>query len=95
MLFCQFAKSESVPDICNGLRSATGNLNLGVNRAPSKSSISYQNKHRDSDLFKAWYFHLLHDLGQQAAFKQVNFRIKSKIFRLDSTTISLCLSLFD
>jgi Domain of unknown function (DUF4372) len=47
MLFCQFAKSQSVRDISNGLRSATGNLNhLGVNKAPSKSTISYQNKHR-------------------------------------------------
>ncbi|HUH74610.1 MAG TPA: DUF4372 domain-containing protein, partial [Chitinophagales bacterium] len=53
MLFCQFAKSQSVRDISNGLRSATGNLNhLGVNRAPSKSTISYQNKNRSSDLFK-------------------------------------------
>src|SRR5699024_8884219 len=34
-------------------------------------------------------------LGQQARFKQVRFRIKSKILLLDSTTISLCLSLFD
>jgi len=34
-------------------------------------------------------------LGQQAGFKQVKFKIKSKIFLLDSSTISLCLSLFD
>ena len=34
-------------------------------------------------------------LGQQAGFKQVKFRIKSKIFLLDASTISLCLSLFD
>jgi hypothetical protein len=48
VLFCQFAKSQSVRDISNGLRSATGNLNhLGVQSAPSKSSISYQNMHRD------------------------------------------------
>lgn len=41
MLFCQFAKSQSVRDIRNGLRSATGNLNqLEVNRAPSKSSTA-------------------------------------------------------
>jgi hypothetical protein len=41
MLFCHFAKSASVRDISNGLRSATGNLNhLGVSKAPSKSSLS-------------------------------------------------------
>jgi len=96
MLFCQFAKSQSVRDISNGLRSATGNLNhLGINKAPSKSSISYENKHRDYKVFKDYYYQLLGSLGQQAAFKQVKFRIKSKIFLLDSTTISLCLSLFD
>ena len=96
MLFCQFAKSQSVRDISNGLRSATGNLNhLGINRAPSKSSISYQNKHRDWELFREYYYKLLRSLGQQAGFKQIKFKIKSKIFLLDSTTISLCLNLFD
>jgi hypothetical protein len=96
MLFCQFAKSQSVRDISNGLRSATGNLNhLGINRAPSKSSISYQNKQRDWELFREYYYKLLGSLGQQAGFKQIKFKIKSKIFLLDSTTISLCLNLFD
>jgi len=96
MLFCQFAKSQSVRDISNGLRSATGNLNhLGIQKAPSKSSISYQNKHRNWELFRDYYYQLLKSLGQQPGFKRVKFRIKSKIFLLDSTIISLCLSLFD
>lgn len=96
MLFCQFAKSQSVRDISNGLRSATGNLNhLGVATAPSKSSLSYQNKRRDWTLFRDYYYELYSYLGQQAKFKQVRFKIKSKIFLLDSSTISLCLSLFD
>lgn len=96
MLFCQFAKSTSVRDISNGLKSATGNLNhLGIASAPSKSTVSYQNKHRDWTLFRDYYYKLLHHLGRQASFRQVKFKIKSKIFLLDSTTISLCLSLFD
>jgi len=96
MLFCQFAKSQSVRDISNGLRSATGNLNhLGISSAPSKSTISYQNKNRTHELFKAYYFHLFESLGQHPKFKQIKFRIKTKIFLLDSTTISLCLSIFD
>jgi hypothetical protein len=96
MLFCQFAKSQSVRDISNGLRSATGNLNhLGIQRAPSKSTISYQNKNRDWTIFRDYYYQLLSHLGQQVGFKQIKFRIKSKIFLLDSSTISLCLSLFD
>lgn len=96
MLFCQLAKSQSVRDISNGLRSATGNLNhLGVNRAPSKSSISYQNMHRDWRLFRDYYFHLLNCFGQHAAFRKFRFRIKAKILLLDATTISVCLKLFD
>lgn len=96
MLFGQFAKSQSIRDISNGLRSATGNLNhLGIQKAPSKSSISYQNKNRNWELFREYYYQLLGSLGQQAGFKQVKFRIKSKIFFLDATTISLCLSIFD
>lgn len=47
MLFCHFARSKSVGDISNGLRSATGNLNhLGIDKVRSKSSVSYQNKKR-------------------------------------------------
>jgi hypothetical protein len=96
MLFCQFAKSQSVRDISNGLRSATGNLNhLGIERAPSKSTISYQNKNRNWELFKSYYYQLFESLGQQGRFKQVKFKMKCKIFLLDATTISLCLSIFD
>ena len=96
MLFCQFAKSQSLRDISNGLRSATGNLNhLGNVHAPTKSNLSYQNQHRSWELFQDYYYALVKSLGQQAGFKQSKFRIKSKIFLLDATTVSLCLSLFD
>jgi hypothetical protein len=96
MLFCHFAKSQSLRDISNGLRSATGNLNhLGNVHPPTKSNLSYQNKHRSWELFKDYYYALQKQLGQQAGFKQIKFKIKSKIFLLDASTISLCLSLFD
>ena len=96
MLFCQFSKLNSLRDVCNGLKSASGNLNhLNIKQVPCKSSLSYQNKHRDWQLFKDYYFDMLGKLSGMAKFKQTRFRIKSKILLLDSTTISLCLSLFD
>jgi hypothetical protein len=96
MVFCHLAKSTSIRDISNGLRSATGNLNhLGIKQAPSKSSISYQNARRTSDLFKDFYFTLLNHLGQHLKIKRTKLRIKAPVHLLDSTTISLCLSLFD
>lgn len=77
MLFCQFAKkSQSIRDISNFLRSATGNLNhLGIENVPSKSTISYQNKDRTHELFKEYYFFLFQSIGQHSKFKQVIFRI--------------------
>ncbi|MDW5289189.1 DUF4372 domain-containing protein [Formosa sp. PL04] len=65
MLFYQFAKSQFARDISNGLCSATGNLNhLGMHKAPSKSTISYQNKNRSRELFSDHYYVLLESLGQ-------------------------------
>jgi hypothetical protein len=91
MLFCQFSESQCVRDKSNGLPSATRNLNhLGIQKAPSKSTISYQNKNRDWSLFRDYYYQLQSRLGQQAGFIQIKFQIKSKIFLLDATTISLC-----
>ncbi|MCF7808329.1 MAG: IS4 family transposase [Candidatus Marinimicrobia bacterium] len=97
MLFCHFAKANSLREISNGLRSATGNLNhLGVTLAPSKSSLSYINHHRDWHIFKDYYFELLEQFSKTVRFKRIKFnQIQKKIFLLDATVISLCLSVFD
>jgi len=97
MLFCQFAKANSLREISNGLRSATGNLNhLGVNFAPSKSSLSYINKHRTWEVFRDYYFAIQNHFRREVPFKRIKFKSKlKKIFILDATTISLCLSVFD
>jgi hypothetical protein len=97
MIFCHLGKINSVRDISHGLQSIAGNLNhLGIKKAPCKSSISYINKNRDSVLFKDFYFQLLDYFRSQHNFQRsCHKRLKRKIFILDSTTISLCLSLFD
>lgn len=96
MIFCHLAKSTSIRDISNGLRSATGNLNhLGIQSAPSKSAIGYQNKRRDFKLFEAFYFELAKQLGQQVRSSRSKLKIKAPVYLLDATTIPLCLSLFD
>lgn len=97
MLFMQLAGATSVRDISNGLRSATGNLNhLGVKLAPSKSSISYINKHRTFEVFRDMYFSLLDQLEQSVKRKrQYARRLKRKVFIMDASIIPLSLSLFD
>ena len=96
MVFSQFSGCDSVRDISNGLRSATGNLNhLGIIRAPSKSSVAYQNANRDSSVFREIYYMLLGHFGQQAAWRHGKFRFKMPVKLLDSTLVTLTLSLYD
>lgn len=96
MVFCQFSGCDSVRDISNGLKSATGNLNhLGISRAPSKSTVAYQNARRDSSVFRDIYYALLRYFGQQLQPGHKKFRFKSPIRLLDSTLVSLTLSLYD
>lgn len=96
MIFCQFSNCDSVRDISNGLKSATGNLNhLGISRAPSKSTVAYQNAHRDSNVFRSIFFALFQYFGQQAAWQRKGFRFRMPIKLLDSTLVSLTLSVYD
>lgn len=97
MIFCHLGQAGSVRDISNGLRSITGNLNhLGMKRAPSKSSISYINKHRSWELFRDYYFAVLSQVQSQHHFgREKLHRLKRKIFIIDSSLVSLSLSLFD
>jgi len=97
MLFMQLSKVDSLRDISNGLRSATGNLShLGIELAPSKSTLSYINKNRKAVLFEELYFSLLEDLEPSVAKRRKYARrLKRKIFIMDSSIIPLCLSLYD
>lgn len=95
MVFCQFSKSNSLNDVCNGMRSATGDLNhLGVTKAMKRSSLAYNNQHRDWKLFQAMYFNL-YDQFESTLKKSRKLLPKRKIYLLDSTTIDLCLNVFD
>lgn len=97
MLFCQFGHADSVRDISNGLRSITGNINhLGCKQAPSKSSVSYVNKHRTSKIFEEFYYSLFQHLSGLVKFSRPALKkIKRKMYLLDASVISLSLSLFD
>ncbi len=95
MVFCQFSKSNSLNDVCNGMRSATGDLNhLGLTKAMKKSSLSYTNKHRSWEIFRDMYY-VLHDKFSGQLKNKRTLHPKRKIFLVDSSTIDLCLNLYD
>jgi len=97
MLFCHLAGADSLREICNGLACCLGKLvHLGVERMPNKSTLSYANANRPADLYEDLLWTVLgrfRSSGQLPG-SQHRFRFKNKLFSLDSTTISLCLSLF-
>jgi len=93
MLFCQLAQAKSLREICGGLACCLGKLrHLAMKTAPNKSTLSYANAHRPWEMFRDLFYQTL--AFCQLAAPSKKFRFKNKLLTLDSTTISLCLSLF-
>lgn len=94
MLFCQLAQAKSLREICGGLACCMGKLkHLGMKKAPNKSTLSYANAHRPWEMFEDLFYETL-TWCKIAAPGKHKFRFKNKLLSLDSSTISLCLSLF-
>ena len=97
MLFCQLGRADSLRDICNGLACCLGRLvHVGIAKAPSRSTLSYANGHRPAALFEELFWTALARFREQQGLgsRKHKFRFKNKLLSLDSTTISLCLTMF-
>jgi hypothetical protein len=94
MLFCQLGRAHSLREITGGLRSCEGKLkHLGIT-APSHSTLAYANKHRPWELYQKVFLQLFERCRVQVVGKK-KFRFKNKLISMDSSTIDLCLSMFD
>jgi len=87
----------------HGLRSIERSMNnhrnswyhMGITnpeRGLKRSTLSYANTHRDSNLFKAVFENLL-STAQSIKVKH-GFKFKNPLYSIDSTVIDLCLKLF-
>ncbi len=95
MLFCQLGQARSLREISGGLASCLGKLkHLGIEHAPSRSTLSYANEKRSWKLYEAIFYQLLSKVKMKAPGKK-KFRFKNKLFSIDSTLVELCVSLFD
>lgn len=97
MLFCHMAHADSLREICGGLACCLGKLrHLGIAKAPNKSTLSYANQNRPAALFEELFWTMLQRFRTSGGLggRKKKFRFKNKLLSLDSTTISLCLSLF-
>ncbi len=94
MLFCQLGRAHSLREITGGLRSCEGKLkHLGIT-APSHSTLAYANEHRPWELYQEVFLQLFERCHQQVVGKKT-FRFKNKLISMDSSTIDLCLEMFD
>lgn len=94
MMFCQLGRAHSLREIEGGLKSCEGKLaHLGI-EAPAKSSLSYANAHRPWELYQKLFYSVLNTVSSSVKAPR-KFRFKNKLVSVDSTTIDLCLSVFD
>jgi hypothetical protein len=94
MLFCQLGRAHSLREIEGGLKSCKGKLaHLGI-EAPQRSSLSYANRHRPWQLYEKVFHGLFDKVAAKVSGKR-KFRFKNKLVSIDSTTIDLCLSMYD
>ena len=96
MLFCQLGRAHSLREISGGLQTCFGKLrHLGMEKAPSHSTLAYANEHRPYGLFEKIFFQFLERCHRDAVQKRHKFRFKNKLMSLDATVIDLCLSMYD
>ena len=95
MLFCQLGRAHSLREITGGLRSCEGKLiHLGIT-APSHSTLGYANEHRPWELYEHVFLKLFDRCRGQIKIGKKKFRFKNKLMSMDSSTIDLCLEMFD
>ena len=95
MMFCQLARAHSLREICQGLAACEGKLkHLGLSDAPKRSTLAYANEHRPWEVYQDQFYALLARCRQAAA-PGHKFRFHNKLVSLDSTTIGLCVEIFD
>lgn len=98
--FGQLGKCYTLSDISCGLSiSSTYMIDLGLKQNPVKSTMSDGNKNRDYRVFEDLYYQLIKHYGNTLTDKRdraVIKEVKDETIKLiDSSTVSLCLNLFD
>jgi hypothetical protein len=99
MLFCQLGRAQSLREICDGLACCEGKLkHLGVSEPPRRSTLSYANAHRPWELYQTVFGHLYSKcqgvVSNRSGGKK-KFKFTNKLVSLDSSTITLTLSMYD
>ena len=94
LMYAQSTGKDSLREIETGFNAHEGCWHhLGV-KSVARSSISYSNNHRSYEIFEKLFYALLAQC-QDTTKENKKFKFKNPLYILDSSTISLCLSLFN
>jgi len=96
LLFCHLGGARSLREIIGGLAASEGKLrHLGIDRAPTRSTLAYANQHRRWQIYQEVFQQLLRVCQADAHAGKRKFRFRNPLLSLDSTVISVCVSMFD
>ena len=91
LLFCHLGGARSLREIIGGLAASEGKLrHLGVDRAPTRSTLAYANQHRPWQIYQEVFQQLLAVCQSDAQSLKRRFRFRHPLLSLDSTLISVC-----
>jgi hypothetical protein len=96
MLYTHLSGKQSIRDIIDSFKSKQNCwYHIGVHSI-SRNNISYALKNRPHEIFENTFYTLLGQLQKERGlFKDKRFKFKIPLKTFDSTTISLCLSLYN
>jgi len=90
MLYCIFARCTSIREVETGLDLCQGKLNhMHLKKVPARSTLSDGNKNRSSEAFGPLYQSLYQKYKHTISNSLLKQSIASKLYILDSSTISL------
>ncbi|CAK7025866.1 IS4 family transposase [Bacteroides rodentium] len=94
MMFGQLANRESLRDLIVATEAHCGKLyHLGMGKSVTRSNLAKANETRDYRIFEEFAFYMIEQTRSKR--KTEIFNLGGSVYAFDSTTIDLCLSVFD
>lgn len=94
MMFGQLAKCESLRDLIVALEAHWRKLyHLGMGKSVTRSNLAKANEQRDYRIFEDFAYHLVAEARSKSTEKIFGF--DDHVYAFDSTTIDLCLEVFE
>lgn len=96
MLFCSFAKCNSLREVSGAMLGLSGKTeSFQLNHIPKRSTLSDANKNRKVDFFEDIYNKLLFEYSSVLSDSRIKDVLKKQVKILDSSTISLFKSILN